>query len=733
MDKDRFKQCTEAYIKLGWKVLPLCYPQEGKCTCGRGCEKPGKAPHYKLCPNGSKQATDDPDVIQSWFDSGFRFNIGVCAGKASGLVIVDIDPGHGGERSLEKITSGAKIMTPAVATGSGGRHYYFDHPGTRVRNSAGKVGPGIDVRGHNGYVVAPPSMHACGGEYKWQIDPRAKLLPMPAWVQDKPKAGGKAGHSEVIAEGKRDNELTSIAGRLRRVGLGSEDIYIHLRQVNEKRCRPPKSEADLKRIAKSAGRYEPDANEDQDLVLLGDDHPDTIARAFKNWSIEHGRVKHRYHPEDGWTIYRDRQYQQVCPKKQISKYLSDFINKCVFKKGKKVERIRISDRKVSDVMSQLGFLDGTYLQPKYRAPASLDGSLDARHIIALKNGLLDWSVYPYRFMENTENYYTLNYLPYEWKGEKDSDLWLDYLVDVTDADVEMFDMLQMWAGYCLMPHLRMKQRFMLIKGEADTGKSVFCDVLRAMLGERNVSTVPLAKFDDPHFVIESYGKFLNLSDESEEMLLDRTVENNLKHYTGGTAFQWKRMYHDAFSAYPTAKLMISTNHLPKFTDSSEGIWTRLLYAPFNKVFPEHKQNKNLKEQLKATELPGILKWAIEGARKLQQNNFKFVIPEVSKEAVLNYRKEVNPELTFLEENIEECDPENTDLAISCKAFRTCYEQWCQANGNKPKSSKRIAPLLHKVVPFCQRKKVRRNGKLTYLYVGIKLKSDSEYYEEVNYE
>src|SRR5947209_17780690 len=84
-------------------------------------------------------------------------------GTTSGTVVVDIDPGHGGQ-----IASAAMPQTACVATGSGGWHLYYRHPGSPVPCSQGRLGVGIDVRGHGGYVVLPPSIHpATKRPYRW--------------------------------------------------------------------------------------------------------------------------------------------------------------------------------------------------------------------------------------------------------------------------------------------------------------------------------------------------------------------------------------------------------------------------------------------------------------------------------------------------------------------------------------------------------------------------------------
>ena len=365
-------------------------------------------------------------------------------------------------------------------------------------------------------------------------------------------------------------------------------------------------------------------------IMLPDLNADTIAAEYEKRS----KYKHKYHLNDLWSMYKDGMYQSVDGKEQVMRYISEFGCRCVVfnRKKKSYERFNVTKAKLAAILDQVAYLPDVGLWPSQAAPCSLDGDLNPEFIIRLQNGLLDWSVYPSKLHDQTPNYYTLNYLPYSWKGEIDSEMLIKYLIDICCGDVELFDMLQMWAGYCL-GFRRGKKKFLLIQGEADTGKSVFADVLSAMLGEVNVSGVPLAQFNDPHLMTASYGKMLNISDESEEMLLDRAVENALKALTGGTMYQFKRLYQNPFLAYPTAKIMICTNHLPKFTDTSEGIWTRMLLMPLKKVFVGDEIDPFLAQKIIENEMGGVLKWALEGARKLKQNCQKFYVPDASREAL----------------------------------------------------------------------------------------------------
>ena len=88
--------------------------------------------------------------------------------SGTGIVIFDIDKGHGGEDSLQRLQArhAALPRTPEVRTGGGGRHLYFRYPGMMLRNRTG-LAPGLDLRAEGGYVVAPPSLHPSGQHYTW--------------------------------------------------------------------------------------------------------------------------------------------------------------------------------------------------------------------------------------------------------------------------------------------------------------------------------------------------------------------------------------------------------------------------------------------------------------------------------------------------------------------------------------------------------------------------------------
>ncbi len=119
-----------------------------------------------------------------WLDTP-NANIGVATGARSGIWVLDVDPQHGGGEPLNALVEqyGDLPSTVSVQTPNGGTHFWWRWPesGPEIRNSAGRVGPGIDVRGEGGYIVAPPSILSDGRRYRW-IRGTTEIVPAPDWL-----------------------------------------------------------------------------------------------------------------------------------------------------------------------------------------------------------------------------------------------------------------------------------------------------------------------------------------------------------------------------------------------------------------------------------------------------------------------------------------------------------------------------------------------------------------------
>jgi hypothetical protein len=190
-----------AFARHDHAVFPVNSPVErnGKnfCSCGsdgrgRPCTSPAKHPYGKLAPNGLLSATTESGIIKHWFGyTAPDANLGVRTDK---LVVVDVDPRHGGDESLAALERehGEFPLTWRTLTGGGGEHVLFACPdGVEIANIAAAqmenppLGKGIDIRARGGYIVAPPSRHISGRPYAWSVDHHPKdvaLAAAPDWL-----------------------------------------------------------------------------------------------------------------------------------------------------------------------------------------------------------------------------------------------------------------------------------------------------------------------------------------------------------------------------------------------------------------------------------------------------------------------------------------------------------------------------------------------------------------------
>lgn len=252
------------YAARGWRVFPIyeCRATGTQCACGnRKCTSPGKHPRVK---NGVKDATVDQLAIRAWWRQWPDANVGIATG--AGLLVVDIDPRHGGDETIDDLRRelGAWPDTVEALTGGGGRHIYLALPdGVVTRNSASEIGAGVDIRTDGGYVVAPPSNHASGGVYSWEAssDPTEGIAlaeAPPSWlarVVKPPRESLVQAISPVtslIAEGGRNKALFTLGRSLRARGMEEVAVRGVLIGSNVAMCVPPLEVEEVEKIARSA-------------------------------------------------------------------------------------------------------------------------------------------------------------------------------------------------------------------------------------------------------------------------------------------------------------------------------------------------------------------------------------------------------------------------------------------------------------------------------------------------
>lgn len=234
-----------ALAHKGLAIFP-CLPKDKKPATRHGC----------------KDATVDPDAILQWWCHEPRYNIAIATGQPSGIFVIDID-GLDAECELRKLEAKhGELPATVEAITARGRHAYFRWPENPVRNSAAKIGAGIDVRGDGGYVLAPPSVHPSGRRYCWSVDSAGAFASAPDWLLDK-IAERTSGNSATpppewrdlvaagVAEGTRDITVTRLAGHLLRHRIDPIVSLTLLQSWNSTHCNPPLPAADVERIIAS--------------------------------------------------------------------------------------------------------------------------------------------------------------------------------------------------------------------------------------------------------------------------------------------------------------------------------------------------------------------------------------------------------------------------------------------------------------------------------------------------
>ena len=237
------REAAVAYAERGWRVFRI---------------RPGaKIPQDRWQHGGEdERATTELDSVRMRWTAAPNANIGIATGN--GLAVLDIDTHHGGARpewAPETLTA----RTP-----NGGYHLYY-HVDREVRNSAGKLATGVDVRGDGGMVVAPPSRitHLAGGlreyvgVYAW-LNPNTPIASIDASLLIPPretKTEKKLARAS-FGEGERHEAMLTLAGKMRSWGCEYPEIMAALNALNLSRFEPVLDLEWVKKVAKSAAKWD---------------------------------------------------------------------------------------------------------------------------------------------------------------------------------------------------------------------------------------------------------------------------------------------------------------------------------------------------------------------------------------------------------------------------------------------------------------------------------------------
>jgi putative DNA primase/helicase len=676
----------------GWPVFPVHFINDGECSCGRGdeCHSPGKHP---MTANGFKDASTDLDQIEEWWGEHPEANIGVATGN--GLTVLDIDPDHGGDKSLARLKErfGDLPETLNVNTGGGGTHDYFDDGGQELRNRANLAGlPGIDVRGAGGYIVAPPSNHLSGGKYKFESGPKGvELAPCPMWLADlimsrkKFDAAGKPDSSEEspsdgsISEGSRNDTLTSLAGSMRRRDMSKDSITSALLKENQRRCSPPLEDDEVYQIVESVCSYDPSTLEDgPSLTDLGN----------AERLIELHGDELRYVPEVGWCAWDGCRWQRKGTS-EVYRRAASMLRKL------KRDAESIPDSGDRDRMMKHALRS----QDARRITAMINL---AKHSPSVSAGVEDFDADPWLFnclngtvdlrtgelRAHERNDLITNLAPVEYDPDAEAPRWKRFIEEITGGDERLADFLARAAGYALTGDSS-EQVLIYLYGTGANGKSTFLAILQDMMGD-------YARQADPELLIGGIGRshptglaslvgarFVVCTEVDRGR---RMAEVVVKMLTGGDKVAARFMRQDFFEFEPSFKLFVGANYKLMTQGTDHALWRRILLVPMDVRIDDESRDRHLREKL-AAELDGILAWAVRGCLQWQERGLE--PPKPVRQASEAYRSEMDVFKAFTDELCA------IDIDASCATadLYAAYVSYCRASNEEADSQRMFTSRL----------------------------------------
>lgn len=295
----------------------------------------------------------------------------------------------------------------------------------------------------------------------------------------------------------------------------------------------------------------------------------------------------------------------------------------------------------------------------------------------------------------------------EYTDKSDCPRWESFLEDIFGGDQELIHYIQKAIGYSLTGSTAEQCAFFCY-GTGRNGKSTFLDTIFAMLGDYAINIQPetimirhqAGSGANSDIARLKGARFVTSVEPNEGMKLN---EGLVKQLTGGDKVTARYQYGSEFEFTPEFKLWMGTNHKPIIRGTDTGIWRRVHLIPFTVTIPEEKVDKHLVHHLRA-ELPGILRWAVEGCLMWQREGLKK--PAAVEDAVKEYRAEMDVVSAFLEACCVLGDgrEKTTDLYQS-------YTKWADENNEYKMSSRKFAQELLKKF-----ERVKSNS--VYYYKGV---------------
>ncbi len=280
-------------------------------------------------------------------------------------------------------------------------------------------------------------------------------------------------------------------------------------------------------------------------------------------------------------------------------------------------------------------------------------------------------------------------LPFAFDDTATAPIFSDYLNTVL-PDPKLQMILAEYVGYIFVKQKTLKlEKTLILYGSGANGKSVFFEILNALLGPQNVSNYSLQSLADDKGYHRAMlgGKLLNYASEISPNM-NVTI---FKQLVSGEQIEARLPRCEPFTLEDYAKFIFNTNELPKDVEHNEAFYRRFLIIHFGITIPEQDRDPELPTKIIQNELAGVFNWMLEGLKRLLLNK-KFTQSDAVDDMLKSYRLSSDSvQLFIVELGYEANNQEETSLS----QMQIEYKQYCMDAGFRPCSRPMFTDRLRK--------------------------------------
>lgn len=313
---------------------------------------------------------------------------------------------------------------------------------------------------------------------------------------------------------------------------------------------------------------------------------------------------------------------------------------------------------------------------------------DARYI-AFRNGIYD--VVDDRMLDFSPEIVVTNKIPWDYTPTAFNELTEKTLNKLSCGDAAIRMLLEECIGYCFYRRNELGKAFILT-GDKSNGKSTFLDLVKAILGDENISALDLKELGDRFSTSMMFGKLANIGDDIGDDFLQGSQVAIFKKVVTGNRIKAERKGQDPFEFNPFIKLLFSANDIPRMKDKTGAVLRRLVIIPFNATFSKADPDYDpfIKYKLISQDsIEYLIAIGMQGLKRVLASQ-EFTKSEKVDKQVAEYEEENNPIVAFLAEYGEEYI-----VNESVGDVYRMYTVFCAENSMQPMSNIVFSKQLNK--------------------------------------